>query len=384
MKMNLDLLKRDKCSIIFSEANGMEEFLNEMTKADTWTRIPIGGLHVSYHQNPSELNPAEVSFADNDDVNEHLKEGGYTLKSYVGEFLVSEHAIPTLRDRASNNAQVMKRLSKEDTAKMLNMSWPYFPKEEGLALIRGNRIMAMHSGKHNGYVPIDQGELFSSTRRNLSEEFPDTRFFSGVFEHDLTMATFIIGDCEHEIMEAYKNAWIDAGLHADTLKGAYPAVQFGTSDTGTYCATLYPLLIQKGRIHRLGNSLTVKHHGNASIEKFNDLFPQVYAQAKDSIAGIAKLLAIEIDYPIETAIRVAKELKLPKKPAKEAIQIFKDFYFGGSATAYEIYNQLMEILYSPHTMSLQGYSKLNLEESLARMIHLNWKDHDGPGAVDFE
>jgi hypothetical protein len=381
---DLSVLKSDNCTINFKEGQDMADFLNAMTSSDIWQKIPISGLNLKYVNDVNEVNSSGVTFADSDDITNHLQDGGYVLESHVGEFLVSEHAIPTLRDRASNNAQVMKRLSKSDTAKMLNMSWPYFTKDEGLALIRGNRVLAIHSGKNNGYVPINQGDLFSSTLRNLAEQFPDTKFHSGIFQHDLTFATFIVGDDEHEIMAAYKDAWIRAGYPSATLDGAYPAVQFGTSDTGTYCATLYPLLIVKNRIHRLGNSLAVKHHGSASLEKFEDLFPQIFARVKDSIAKMAELLTTEISYPIETAIRVSKELKLPKKAAKEAIQMYKEYYFGGPATAYEVYNALTEVLYSKHTIGLQGYSKLNLEESLARMIHLNWADHDGPGATELE
>ena len=122
-----------------------------------------------------------------ENVQEILSNGGtFVLTTYAGSQLVSDYALSTIRDRAANNGQIMNKLSEEDVCKVLNISWPYFSTDKGLALVRGERIMAVHSGRNNGYTPLSQGELFGAAMGNMKTVYPDSSFVRGSFTHELT------------------------------------------------------------------------------------------------------------------------------------------------------------------------------------------------------
>lgn len=368
----LKMLEHDDCHVSFEGEEEMASFLKEMAAADKWENIPL---------NDFKLSVASQMKRDAIKAPEHIKDriiedNGFVLNKYP----MSAWAFPTLCDRALNNAKILARLSKDDTVKMLNMSWPYMKPYQGSSiLIRGHQILAVHTDK---YMHLPQGELFSAFKSGLDEKF-EAEYLEGYYDHELTSALYSVENKpgNPKILEVYRDAWIKAGFPIQTLAEAKPSIRFVTADNGRFCATAYSLLVQRGVVFNLG-SVKVKHEAPSSINKYEESIKECFSILEVGLDALAKMMAIKVAYPVAALVRIAKKTALPKKAATEAIEMFKMTYIGDPVTAYELYYTLMECMNSEHIQGLRGESKLNLQESLARIINLDWSEIDKPGSED--
>lgn len=82
--------------------------------------------------------------------------------------------------------------------------------------------------------------------------------------------------------------------------------------------------------------------------------------------------------------RICKKLSMPKKAAIDAIKMFEMAVGENSATAHDIFMAMQEIPYNLKISEKVSESKLlTLEENMARVLNINWREFDLAKGVDY-
>ena len=158
-----------------------------------------------------------------------------------------------------------------------------------------------------------------------------------------------------------------------------PGIMFQSSDTGVSSVKISTIL-QTGKKSyiRIGSAISMDHRNNSSIEKFKELLGGMFAKMQETVEDLDKLLNIKIKYPASTMQNVCDFLKVPKKPAAEAINMYQVTNGDQPDTAHGIFMAMQEILYNMKVNNVPMGKILQIEEDLTRCIKLNWAKYDYP------
>lgn len=105
-----------------------------------------------------------------------------------------------------------------------------------------------------------------------------------------------------------------------------------------------------------------------------------YAQPKRftqyAIEKRGELLATAYNY---TLMRVLKRIKAPKKASYEAMDYFVAIHGDSPCTAYELFMQMSDVIFSAQCDGASGLRIAQLEEIVSRALNVNWHEYDHPG-----
>ena len=161
-----------------------------------------------------------------------------------------------------------------------------------------------------------------------------------------------------------------------------PAIRFTTSDAGISGANLYLMLLtENNRGIALGSPLKLDHKNKATIEDFKKNLNLVYAKYLNAMAELGKLLNIDIDYPLQTMMRVMKAIGVTKKAALSALTLFKSQNGEAPCTAHDLFLGINEVIFFLECNGEPASRIVQMEENVARALKIDWKDYDYPGEV---
>ena len=155
-----------------------------------------------------------------------------------------------------------------------------------------------------------------------------------------------------------------------------PGIRFTTSDTGMASAKVSALLVGLQYPIHIGGMVAVEHKGQSKITDFTDSLEMLFAQFGDSVARLAKLISVPLEYPVNAMTAVCKKLALPKKAAMEAIAMFETASGDSPATAHDVFMAMQEIPIILKTGGAPESKLLSLQENMARALTLRWPDYD--------
>ena len=160
-----------------------------------------------------------------------------------------------------------------------------------------------------------------------------------------------------------------------------PALRFSTSDVGMSGANLYPIFLAGAgsRIVPLGYPIRTEHKNGVSMQYFEEQLGLVYAQFEKALDKQVQLMNIEIRYPVTTLMRVLKRIKAPKKASYEAMDYFVAIHVDSPCSAYELFMQMSDVIFSAQCDGASGLRIAQLEEVVSRALHVNWHEYDHPG-----
>ena len=285
--------------------------------------------------------------------------------------------------RAQINGSSLKKVEKSVLARILNYCLNV---GDGEALMKftEDKISAVHGGDKSDYAVLDMAILFSKTAEFLRASFPGTVYKGGTFDHSLVSALWELSD-QDELVNTYKAVLAKNDIEA---AGLTPSVRLVTSDVGISGANLYPqLLTDKGRIIPLGSSLKLEHKNGATMADFEENLTMLYSQYESALKKLASLIEIRIANPVNTMLGVMKKIKIAKKLAFEAIDLFKHQYGEGPCTAHDIYYGIAEVIFMTQTAESKehkttaGMKVVQAEENVMKALSIRWKEYDVPGDV---
>ena len=374
----------DNYNTTFASFPMMLDYHQTQSESSQWVRCPVKDLSVESlgRMSPNHLNPSAFAVGVGEeaisDTTEHL---GLALKVKGELYPVRETAYKTLLDRAKIGGSILPKLSRETLAGVLNECL-HLSSTDALVLIRDEKISAVHSGDETDYSILEIDSLLRKLTEKLDARFPGSEFEQGYADHSIASGLWKLSGQRESLIGAYIKT-LSAYNDKAKLDKIVPGVRFITSDTGVASAKVSALLLGGAYPIHIGGCIAVDHRHKTSIEDFDKALDQLFAQFRDSIKKLERLLEVYLNYPVNAMTRVCKKLSLPKKAALEAIDMFEKTYGGGIATAHDVFMAMQEILYTLKCEGAPQSKMLTLEENMARALTLDWTSFDLAKAVDY-
>ena len=374
----------DSYTIHFRGFTEMILFHSAQSRESQWTRIPVNTLKVeplfenSLRCGNSSLFPYPISEGAVKDTAKNL---GLALDLEGEYYPLRDTAYKSLLDRARISGAALQKLRRDDLSKTLNACLALY-KDSALLLFREQKITAVHSGDQKDYSILPINELMESLKTNLDERFPGNMFDSGYSDHSLTSAAWLLPDQKEDLLGTYRKTLESQGKGAIAAK-LTPGIRFSTSDTGIASAKVTALLLGLPYPINIGGTIATEHRGQKQISDFTDSLNMLFAQFESSVKRLEKLTEMYLDNPINVMTAVCKHLAMPKKAALEAIGMFEMSCGGGAMTAHDVFMAMQEIMFICKTDNVPMNKMLQLEESMARALTVNWSQFDTKKAVNW-
>ena len=375
----------DSYTISFHSLADMMTYLTAQARQSQWERAEVPSLRVEPLDESSPLYGDLSSFTaavSEGAVRDTAKNLGLAIKVSGGLYPLRDTAYKSLLDRAKIGGTALPKLRRQVLAHTLNECFALQNNANALALIREQKVSAVHSGDEADYAILPINELLDALTAKLDERFPGSVFESGYSDHALTSAAWSLPDQKNDLLGTYYKALVSQGKVALAAK-LMPGVRFSTSDTGVASAKVSALLLGLQYPIHIGGMVATEHRGQTTVSDFQNSLDMLFAQFADSISRLETLTAVYLDYPVSAMTAVCKKLAMPKKAALEAIGMYEVAYGGGTATAHDVFMAMQEILFICKTANTPESKMLLLEESMARALTLNWSSYDTAKAVNW-
>ena len=356
----------------FANEGDFFDFIKERGENARWRRMKTNSVKVkaiSEEQTDITIRPSVWE--------DTLRNTGLVLVTEEGEIPVRNCAIKTILERARISGNALSKVKKDVFAEIINYCLNV-AQGDALLKIADEKLSALHGGDESDYAILEIPELFETLVEYFNKNFSAYQYEGGSYEHSLVTAIWSFPDSD-ELVETYKNVLTNRGMQYDKLT---PAIRFTTSDAGISGANLYLMLLtENNRGIALGSPLKLDHKNKATIEDFKKNLNLVYAKYLNAMAELGKLLTIDIDYPLQTMMRVMKAIGVTKKAALSALTLFKSQNGEAPCTAHDLFLGINEVIFFLECNGEPASRIVQMEENVARALKIDWKDYDYPGEV---
>lgn len=367
--------------LTFCEYEAFQNFLEKMNSEDQWICVEGKDLKVN-NIDAGEIPQYIYKDATPEQIDAAYRDGALYAEINAEKFLLNDLALFTLNDRAGITSRYTKAVSQEEPQRLvdlLNIALPYW-KNKVKCLVRGGQIMAAHS---DNYIMLPQNDVFSISKKLMQARFPDAKFKNANYSHVQSEMTFSLCDHKDAILAGYMKSWLAAGYAQSALEKSHPMFSIRTSDIGMFCLEILPQLFVHTAEYPLGEPIKIKHNGSASLKELEHAMDLAYASLNDGLQTVSDMLETELSYPVEAFTGACKQVgmhKFCKKLLKKMIEEFSySFCPGETMTAYAVYSSICEIKYSNEYKAMSAGMKLKVDESIYRLLKVDWLSVDRVG-----
>lgn len=371
----------DNFSRSFSESGDFFQFLSARQARSKWMTAPSKELRFEPVERGSTLGNLYMQIYDHNgdaDVLEDTMENTSLLLKVDGkDYPVRSCAIKTVLERARISGHALNKVSKTVFAEILNYCMGV-ASGDSLIKVADEKVSAVHGGDPKDYTVMEMLPLFKATSDFLNREYPGNTFMTAHFDHSIATAIWRLDGQADNLLDTYHREIAAKGLQTEKM---VPALRFSTSDVGMSGANLYPIFLvgAESRIVPLGYSIRTEHKNGVDMQYFEEQLRLVYAQFEKALDKQVQLMNIEIRYPVTTLMRVLKRIKAPKKASYEAMDYFVAIHGDSPCTAYELFMQMSDVIFSAQCDGASGLRIAQLEEIVSRALNVNWHEYDHPG-----
>lgn len=376
--MKEEKVYKDNFSANFTKQDKFIQFMKEREANSEWRKLKTKELnflsvengHMQYILDYFRKRGKEELLEDT------IQNTGLLLKQEEELYPIRNCAIKTIFERARISGNALMKVSKEVLANMLNECMNV---TNGISLLKfcEGKISAIHGGDPSEYAILEMPALFEITQLYLEKHFKDYLFLEASYDHSFVSAWWELPEDE-TLVRVYKKELEKMGLTVSDIK---PALRLTTSDTGISGANLFPMLYINGGTKSipLGGVLKLEHKRGATLEEFEKRLSMIYAQYTKAIEGLERLLAIELEYPVNTMIGVMKKIGIPKKTAFDVIEFFREHQGNNPCTAHDVYYAMTEVIFLMQCRKASGTKIAHMEEMIARALGVKWQEFDIAG-----
>ena len=308
-----------------------------------------------------------------EDTLEHTR---LILKVKEDLYPVRSCAIKTILERARISGNALNKVQKAELAQILNYCMGV---AGGDALLRfcEDKISAVHGGDASDYAVLETPELFRRTVEYLQDNFSGYTFAGASYDHSIATAVWSLEN-QDSLLQEYRESLQKHGLPNQEIQ---LGLRLTTSDTGQSGANLYPMIFfgSEARNIPLGSALKLQHKNKADLAKFDEQLNLLYAQYSKALGNMQSLMDVYVLYPINAMLGVMKRVGVPKRYAMEVSEDFRIQNGNAPCSVYEVYLQIAEVIYLMQCEGIDGSKIVQMEENIARAVHLRWKDYDIAG-----
>lgn len=287
---------------------------------------------------------------------------------------VTDLAVPSLIRRAEVTGDGIERLYELNKSKFCQHLEDYFDTKRTargklVSCVLFGNCNAVHSGN---YVPVSQLEFFKAVCGYLKNSFTDVDFVDGTYSENITDVLVRIDDVS--LTGAYTAILSRYGLGKATSCMA----KIIASDIGEASCICEPAIICDNYYIPLGNKLSIRHTGNASVDKAVEKIGELFAGFTAQVRSLEILEDISISNAKNAMIKAFVYLKFPQKEASEIVESFVPKH----NNALEIYLAMTQTLNKSNKAN--PYEALRDEEKLARLLTISakkWRSFDVSGVV---
>ena len=300
--------------------------------------------------------------------------GGYGTMVARAGFSATDTAL-ALRDR-----QGRKRLTSQSEADVLNIGLSA-SERKCIAVIRDERIYAVHSGEKGDYIYLPLTKLLRKANDVLSKI---GEFISGVITHETSEFTYHVTD--QGIIQQINNLTAKYGR-----KKQYDAyVRVITSDIAACGINIYPIIKVKGSNTEIcfGRPIKDGHMGygeladedarvGALLKAVTENLERVFASVSDFEKALDAAEKVKLQYPTEAFCNMAKNAGISAKATLPYLEELKNNYTNPSAAdAFWLLYDAAEFYLRDTKKS--GLQKMSLYETINRMALADIKRFDIP------
>lgn len=375
---------RDDFSRVFGQESAFLGFLREREQSAKWSTETSSTLRFEALEEDSavtQLLMDNYAMGGREDIlKDTMENTRLLLKASERYYPIRGCAVKTILDRARVSGSALSKVRKPVLAQILNECMKV-ASGDALLRIADDKVSAVLGGDSSDYAVLEMPALFEETMEYLQKRFPGYTFAGGWFDHSMVTALWELS-ATPELVESYQRALTLHGCKSEELK---PALRLTSSDVGLSGANLFPTLF-KGRdskILTLGDPLKLEHTNGASLSKFCDQLELIFSQYTKALSNLTALLDVEVSYPVNAMLGVMKRISIPKKLAYQAADLFKAQYGEDGCTAHEVYYGISEVLFMLQCDGASGSRIAQMEEKIARALHIRWRDYDFPGEFNW-
>ena len=339
----------DDFACSFRDRNRFLEFLKERKENSFWLKAPSRRLRFQSVEKDSSLGDLYMQFFRNigkAGILEDTMENTSILLSVNGsDYPVRSCALKTILERARISGNALSKVPTRVFTEILNYCMDV-ASGDSLIKVADEKVSAVHGGDPKDYAVLDILPLFQRVK---------------------------------DFLDTYRREVAAKGLAGKT--NVLPALRFTTSDVGVSGANLYPILLmgKSSRIVPLGYPIKTNHKNGVDMDYFNEQLSLLYARFREAIEEQTKLLDIDVRYPATAMLGVLKRIGAPKKASYEALDQFLAQHGDIPCSAYELYLAMSEVIFISQCEGASGGRIAQLEEIVARALHVDWQEYDRPG-----
>ena len=380
--MTEDKVYQDDFSCSFRDPERFLEFLKERKENSRWLVSPSRRLQFQSVTEDSSLGNLYMQIYENNGKGEILADtmkNTSILMSVNGEnYPVRSCALKTILERARISGYALSKVTSEVFTQILNYCMDV-ASGDSLVKIADEKVSAVHGGDPKDYAILEMVPLFQKVKDYLDSTFPGNTFLTANFDHSIVSAIWSLDGQTNELLDVYRREVAAKGLSGKAT--VRPGLRFTTSDVGISGANLFPILLMGNgsRIVPLGYPIKTNHKSGADMDFFEEQISLLYARFTEAIEKQIKLLEIEIRYPSTALLGVLKRIGAPKRASYEALDSFLAQNGNKPGTAYELYLAMSEVIFITQCEGASGGRIAQIEEIIARALHVNWSEYDRPG-----
>lgn len=349
-------------------------YFEHQKNTDVWTLHPQKEIEVVSNEDDLQMSLASVS----EEAINHAEQGLLIKIPGMGLYPLRETAWKGLLDRARVSGNSLTRIDSELLADLLTQCTQVY-KNDVRFLIRDEMITAVVSGDETDYKVLPIYDLFLAVEEELNKRFSGFKFERGYTDYTYTSLSWSLPGQRDEIIGNYIKHLLVNGWRKHMTDKIMPGVMFQSSDTGVSSVKISTFLQTGAKSYiRIGSAISMDHRNNSSIEEFKKRLEGMFGKMQETVEDLNKLLDIKIKYPVSTMQNVCDFLKVPKKPAAEAINMYQVTIGDQPDTAHGIFMAMQEILYNMKVNNTSMGKILQIEEDITRCIKLNWSKYDYP------
>lgn len=334
------------------QEDDFNELLQTMEETDVWKKVKLSEVNITTSLREGMDSPTDILFATTQDEQREI-------------FPVLEEAMFSIKRRARNMAEIMNDLDAEDTADMLNMSWPYLGDREVKLLVRGGNVLGLHSAQ---YSPISQRELFDALVGTIELGYEDYEFQGATYSHSMTVGSYRVID--EELTEGYIEALEAAGkkVFADNLSFI---VSLSTGDSAECSVTVTPsVVLSDKRQVPFSSPMGIEHRGEATVREAAEQFTAMYAYMEEALDGLKRLMDIRINNPESCFYRICRTFKLPLRIMKDLNDWFRKPYM----TAHDFYYEVGRLFEDSRFAGLPAERKVQYRNQVSKILMMSDED----------
>lgn len=371
----------DSYSRKFSDLRQFLSFLTEREQNSRWVMSSSKKLEFEPIEKDSPMGNLYMQIYDSNgkaEILEDTMENTSLLMRVNGETIpVRSCAIKTVLERARISGNALSKVSKAVFAEILNYCMGV-ASGDSLVKIADAKVSAVHGGDPRDYAVMEMLPLFQKVSDYVTREFPGSHFVTAHFDHQMATAIWCLDGQADKLLDTYRREVAAKGLDPHKIM---PALRFSTSDVGMSGANLYPIFLNGNldRIIPLGYPIKTEHKCQADLNYFEGQLDLIFARFRDAIDRQIDLLNIEVQHPGTTLMGVLKKNGVGKRASYETLETFEAIHGDAPCTAYELFLQMSDVIFAAQCDGASGMRIAQLEEIIARAIHVNWREYDRPG-----